>query len=396
VTLPVPARVRRYAGAGATLPAYLIDLADLRAHVRAIRAALPDQVELWYAAKANPEAPVLRALARLVDGVEVASGGELRHVRAALPDTPLAFGGPGKTPAELAAGLAAGVTRFHVESEHELRLLAHAAARTGQQAELLLRVNLPVQLGTVVLSMGGRPAPFGLDPAAAEACRAILASTPMLRLRGVHAHLASGLDAAGQLDLAGEVLAWAAAWWERGAGKGTDGPLEVNLGGGMAVDYQQPTRRFDWSAYGAGLTRLAGRYPGTVLRIEPGRSVTAYCGWYLTRVLDVKHSHGSAFAVLAGGTHHLRTPAAKGHDQPCAVLPVPGWPWPWPRPEVRAEPVTMVGQLCTPKDVLARAVPVDRIRAGDVVAFGLAGGYGWNISHHDFLMHPPPAFHYLP
>jgi diaminopimelate decarboxylase len=346
---------------------------------------------------------VLRALAGQVHGVEVASGGELRHVRAVLADTPLAFGGPGKTPAELAAGLAAGVARFHVESEQELRLLAHAAARTGRRAELLLRVNLPISPGAAVLSMGGRPSPFGLDPAGAEACRSILAGTPALRLRGVHAHLASGLDAAGQLARAGQVLAWAAAWWAEGAGQRAGGgagpgagPLEVNLGGGMAVDYRRPGQRFDWAAYGAGLARLAGEHPGTVLRIEPGRSVTAYCGWYLTRVLDVKRSHGTAFAVLTGGTQHLRTPAAKGHDQPCAVLPVPGWPWPWPRPEVRAEPVTLVGQLCTPKDVLARAVPVDRIRVGDVVAFGMAGGYGWNISHHDFLMHPPPAFHYLP
>jgi hypothetical protein len=60
--------------------------------------------------------------------------------------------------------------------------------------------------------------------------------------------------------------------------------------------------------------------PGETLRIEPGRSVTAYCGWYVTRVLDVKRSHGKAFGVLAGGTHQLRTPAAKGHNRPFAVL----------------------------------------------------------------------------
>ena len=123
--------------------------------------------------------------------------------------------------------------------------------------------------------------------------------------------------------------------------------------------------------------------------------MTAYCGWYVTRVLDVKRSHGKAFAVVAGGTHHLRTPAAKGHDQPFTVLPVAGWPHGWPRPAAAAEPVTIVGQLCTPKDVLAREVPVPRLRAADLVAFGLAGAYAWNISHHDFLMHPRPGFHYV-
>jgi diaminopimelate decarboxylase len=132
---------------------------------------------------------------------------------------------------------------------------------------------------------------------------------------------------------------------------------------------------------------------------RPGRAVTAYCGWYLTRVLDVKHSHGEAFAVVAGGTHHLRTPAAKGHDQPFAVIGVDEWAPAWPRPGVRGEAVTIAGKLCTPKDVLARRVRVGRLRAlriGDLVAFGLAGAYAWNISHHGFRMHPPPAFHYLP
>ena len=112
-------------------------------------------------------------------------------------------------------------------------------------------------------------------------------------------------------------------------------------------------------------------------------------------MLDLKRSHGKAFAVVAGGTHHLRTPAAKGHDQPFTVLPVSGWAHDWPRPVLDGEPVTIVGQLCTPKDVLARDVPVAQLRAGDLVAFGLAGAYSWNISHHGFLMHPEPGFHYV-
>jgi diaminopimelate decarboxylase len=112
-------------------------------------------------------------------------------------------------------------------------------------------------------------------------------------------------------------------------------------------------------------------------------------------VLDVKHSHGEAFAVIAGGTHHLRTPAAKGHNQPFAVIPVTAWAPDLPRPAIAAERVTIAGQLCTPKDILARQIFVTGLRAGDLVIFGMAGAYAWNISHHDFLMHPPPSFHYL-
>ncbi|EXU68436.1 decarboxylase [Streptomyces sp. PRh5] len=397
---------------GDDLPAYVYDLAALRAHARAVRDALPPGLELYYAAKANPAPAVLRALAPHVTGYEVASGGEVEHVRAAVPGAPLAFGGPGKTEGELRRALTLGVERFHVESEQELRLLAGAAEEAGTDTvDVLLRVNLPLdgdELGSggplgaaldgAALAMGGRPSPFGLDPEAVERCLPLLspggaggAGGP-LRLRGIHAHLASGLDAPTQVAVAAAIADWARKLSERHG----LGITEVNVGGGMGVDYAHPDRRFDWAAYGRGMADLALRHPGLTLRIEPGRALTVYCGWYVTEVLDIKHSGGEAFAVVRGGTHHIRTPATKQHDQPFQVLPTDtGWTRPWPRPALRDEPVTLVGQLCTPKDVLAARIPVAELRVGDRVAFAMAGAYAWNISHHDFLMHPRPGFHYL-
>ncbi|MGW2425409.1 type III PLP-dependent enzyme [Streptomyces sp. NPDC001709] len=371
------------------LPAYVYDLPDLRAHVQAIRAALPERVELLYAAKANSDPRILRTLAGHVDGFEVASGGELGHVRGLVPDAPIAFGGPGKTPDELTCALDAGVERLHIESAHELRLLTTLLG--DRSADALLRVNLPVDVGRAALAMGGHPSPFGMDPAQLDGCLELIASDPRIRLRGLHLHLASGLTAPAQLALIDEALTWAEDWAHR---RGTD-LTEVNAGGGMGVDYAHPHERFDWPAFGAGLVRILARHPHLTLRIEPGRSVTAYCGWYVTRVLDIKFSRGEAFAVLRGGTHHLRTPAAKQHDQPFEVIPDDVWPLPWDRPEARDEPVTLVGQLCTPKDVLARRVTVRRLRVGDRIAFAMAGAYAWNISHHAFLMHPHPAFRHV-
>ncbi|MEU9132700.1 type III PLP-dependent enzyme [Kitasatospora sp. NPDC048540] len=397
--MTVTAPVRRLAAALAPddLPAYLYDLAALRAHAAAVRAALPARVELYYAAKANPEPPVLAALRGAVDGYEVASGGEAAHVAAVVPGARLAFGGPGKTPAEIAAAVRAGVHRWHLESEQELHLLADALAdHPDAGADVLLRANLPLDPGaldSVALTMGGRPTPFGLDPDRVEHCVRLLAG-PLgrrIRLRGIHAHLASGLSADRQTALAGHIVDWSAGLARR-HGLALD---EVNVGGGMAVDYADPGARFDWTAFGTGLAKLLDRHPGLTLRIEPGRALTAYCGWYATQVLDVKHSHGEDFAVVRGGTHHLRTPATRGHDQPFEVLPVEHWPHPWPRPAARTGRATLAGQLCTPKDVLAHRAPAPGLRAGDRVLFAMAGAYAWNISHHDFLMHPRPGFHHL-
>lgn len=396
-------RVLRYVDGldSAELPAYVYDLSALRTHTAAVRAALPERVELYYAAKANPDPAVLTALRGAVDGYEVSSGGELTHVRAAVPDAALAFGGPGKTSDEIAVALRLGVRRWHVESEHELRQVAAAAAAatataTASRVNVLLRVNLPVDGGvleSVALAMGGRPTPFGLDPSQVPECLRLLAASEFsrLRLRGIHAHLASGLSASEHLAVVERVVRWST---DLAAHHGIR-LEEVNVGGGMAVDYEAPERRFDWDAYGVGLRRILESHPDLTLRIEPGRALTVYCGWYVTEVLDVKHSHGEDFAVVRGGTHHLRTPATRGHSQPFVVRPTEQWPHPWARPAVAAARVTVAGQLCTPKDVLANQTPVERLRAGDRVAFAMAGAYAWNISHHEFLMHPHPTFHHL-
>jgi diaminopimelate decarboxylase len=157
------------------------------------------------------------------------------------------------------------------------------------------------------------------------------------------------------------------------------------------VDYSIPEARFDWTAYGSGLTARNRAEPsaGVQLRIEPGRAITVYCGYYVTDVLDVKWTRGKAYVILRGGTHHIRTPATKGHSQPFTVVHCPGG-----GPEISSDSATLVGQLCTPKDLLAQGA-VENLRVGDLVAFSMAGAYAWNISHHDFLMHPQPTFHYL-
>ncbi|WP_422733200.1 alanine racemase [Micromonospora sp. WMMD558] len=361
-----------------TRPVYVHDLDGLAAHVRSVRAALPRRVELLYAVKANPDPGVLRTLAPVVDGFETASRGELRRMAEVLPGlVPAAYAGPGKTDEDLAAALAAGVDRVHVESPAELRRLGALAAAAGTSARVLLRVNLPVAAPGASLVMGGGPSPFGMDPADAVEC--VRRPPTGVEVRGVHAHLASGLDAALAGAVAAAVVRWSVA--EVGA-------AEVDVGGGMAVDYADPAARFDWVGYSRALADVLDAHPRLRLRVEPGRSVTAYCGAYLAEVVDVKRSHGEWFVVVEGGTHHLRTPAAKGHPQPFTVhrrRDADG-------ARTDGGPVTVVGQLCTPRDVLSRSTTAGPIGVGDVLVFAMAGAYAWNISHRDFLLHEPPEF----
>lgn len=153
----------------------------------------------------------------------------------------------------------------------------------------------------------------------------------------------------------------------------------------MGVNYLQPAQ-FDWPQLCRHLAqRLAADPQAPRLRFEPGRFVSAFCGYYVMQVLDLKHSHGKGFAVCRGGTHQFRLPAAQAHDHPVLHLPTAASAAP------AASEWTIVGQLCTPKDVLARDVKLPGLAIGDLLLLPLAGAYGFNISHADFLCHPRPA-----
>jgi len=372
--------------------AYVYDRGALRREAAGIRAALPPGVTLLYAVKANGHPDVLAALATEVDGYEVASGGELAAARIARAGvgaaTEIVFSGPAKTDSELEAAVDAEAT-VHAESLLELRRLAVAAEAAGARARVALRVNradvtLPGQL-----QMSGVATPFGLDEAqlteAVELCREL----PALRLIGFHLHAVSNnLDAAAHADFVADAVRWSV----QAASKQSVSLEYVNVGGGFGVDYAG-AQRFDLAALGRGLSRAVAALPeGARLVLEPGRLLTAAAGWYAAEVLDLKRNHGRWFAVLRGGTHHFRLPAAWGYSHPCTVVTVDEWARAYQRPEVTDVPVDVVGELCTPKDVLARDQQVHRLRVGDLLVFGNTGAYGWEISHHDFLHHDPPLF----
>ncbi|WP_426701705.1 type III PLP-dependent enzyme [Rhodanobacter sp. Col0626] len=366
--------------------AYLYDLQALRNHAAQMRQCLPEGCELFYAAKANAEGPLLQTLAPWFDGFEAASGGELQWLHRQQPGRPLLFGGPGKLDSELALAASLPECAIHVESLGELARLSRIAGRAGRQTPVFLRMNIALEgIGTTRLMMGNAPSPFGMDEQDLPQAIAQLRQSPSLRLQGFHFHLMSHQhDVELQLTLVRayleRVLSWRSTY-----------QLDItvlNAGGGFGVNYADPAASFDWPRFCAGLRQL--RHDDIRLRFEPGRYVSASCGYYVMEVLDIKRSHGAYFAIARGGTHHFRTPAAQGHDHPFFVRRGQK------RPLIEGQRVTLVGQLCTPKDVLARAQPIAALAPGDHLVFPLAGAYAWNISHQQFLMHPPPRMIFLP
>jgi diaminopimelate decarboxylase len=398
LSAPLPDRVRA-AILGTRRPrcVYVYDRTVLRERAQRLRAALPVGSTLLYAVKANGNPDLLDALAGVVDGFDVASAGEIALARIAKAGWAMVsseggvqeihVSGPAKTDAELALAVEAEAA-VNVESALELTRLAVAAETAGVRVSTTLRVNRRDAALPGTHAMTGHATQFGIDEDSLADVLDLAWHHPALRLVGFSLHAASNnLDAAAHARFVADSVAWSVSAAER------FGVLlrVINVGGGFGVDYATATGGLDLAAFRRDMAGV--QVPdGARLIFEPGRAIAADAGWYAAEVMDLKRNHGRWFAVLRGGTHHFRLPAAWGYSHPFTVLPVDDWPHPYARPEVRDVEVDAVGELCTPRDVLTRGQRVDRLRAGDLLVFGRAGAYGWDISHHDFIRHDPPTF----
>lgn len=369
------------------MAAFFYDLPALAAQGSAMKAALPPGVELYYAIKANSEAAIIDTLAPVVDGLELSSGGEIERACACSTPRPWVLSGPGKLDSDMRAAMTRGVEAFHVESLGEVARLQTIAASLDRVQPVLVRINpsLPEDLSSR-LRMAGTATPFGIDEAQlADAVRAV-DDAPNLALVGFHVHAMSHqkCERRHQRLLASYLERWP-RW--RALARHPEQVIQLNVGGGIGVNYLQPSEQFDWPGLCRALEqRLAAMHEPPLVRFEIGRFLSAFCGYYAIEVIDTKVSHGEGFLVCRGGTHQFRLPAAQGHDHPVIHLPRT------PRRTLGGEsrPWTVVGQLCTPKDVLSRRQELQGVEAGDLLVLPLAGAYAYNISHADFLCHPRP------
>ena len=369
---------------GTPLFVYSADL--IRRRVAQLREAMPSRLRIHYAVKANPYRPILELMRSLVDGFDIASGGELEQVLAAGQDPRVtSFAGPGKRNAELELAVRHGVT-LNLESEREAERALDAGQRLGTTPRLAIRVNPDFELRGSGMKMGGGAKPFGIDqdrvPALAK--RLIGAGAEW---RGLHIFTGSqALDAEAISETQANVLELAA----RLAGEiGTPLP-HLNMGGGLGIPYFNGDQPVDARAVGAALAERLADLPdalaGTELAIELGRYLVGEAGVYLARIVDRKESHGQTYLVTDGGLHHQL--AASGNfgtvvrrNYPAAIATRFD-----AAPE---EEASIVGCLCTPLDRLADQGHFPRAEEGDLVAIFCAGAYGASASPATFLGQGP-------
>jgi diaminopimelate decarboxylase len=366
-------------------PFYAYSRSLLRQRLTELRQTLPPKIRLHYAMKANPMPALLGFMVGLVDGIDVASAGELKlALDAGAEPRDISFAGPGKRDTELRQAVAAGVL-VNIESFREVDVLAQASQALGQPARAAVRVNPNFELKSSGMKMGGGPRPFGVD---VEQVPALLANMGRAGLQFEGFHLYPGSQS---LD-AGAICKALQQSFELAVFLAQQAPAAVrvlNLGGGLGVPYFPGDQPLDLHPIADQLESLLQRaqaeLPQATLVLELGRYLVAEAGVYVTRVIDRKLSRDQLYLVVDGGLHHhlalsgnfgqvLRKnyPVVIGNrmDSPAS------------------QQTTVVGPSCTPLDVLAERMLLPEAQTGDLIVVYQSGAYGATVSPQDFLAHP--------
>ena len=365
-------------------PFFAYDRGLLRRRVDELRSTLPAGIRLHYAMKANPMPAVVGLMAQLVDGIDVASAGELKVALDAGADpAEISFAGPGKREAELRQAVASRVL-LNLESMREVRLLKDISAQLGIAAHVAVRVNPDFELKGSGMKMGGGPKQFGVD---VEHVPAMLDAVAAAGLEFEGFHLFAGsqnlrAEAICEAQLKSYELAL------RLSAHRPEAVRSLNLGGGFGIPYFPGEQRLDLAPIADNLQRLRERaardLPAATIVLELGRYLVGEAGVYVTRILDRKESRGKVFLVTDGGlNHHLSASGNFGQvirkNYPVAIGNRQG--------DAALEEATVVGPLCTPLDLLADRMTLPVAQAGDLVVVFQSGAYGASASPQAFLGH---------
>ena len=348
-------------------PCFIYSRATLERHLRVYQEAMADLPHLiCFAVKANSNLAVLSVLGRMGAGFDIVSGGELERVIAAGGDPgKVIFSGLGKSTAEIEQALHAGIRCFNVESEAELTRINEIALAHGTQAPVSIRVNPDVDAGThPYISTGLKENKFGIasEPALDVYRRA--AAMEGISIMGIDCHIGSQLTSIEPfLDAIDRLLRMT----DQLAGEGIS-ISHFDMGGGLGVTYggEQPPHPSELIA------AVKGRFSerNMTLMVEPGRSIAANAGIFVTRVEYLKYNDHKNFAIVDGAMNDLLRPALYGAWQ--EIVPV-----------CRRADSTLVydvvGPVCESADFLGK----DRelaLAAGDLLAVRSAGAYGFVMS----------------
>ena len=349
-------------------PFYYYDTRILRQTLEVIRQETNkmERAVVHYAIKANANPQVLRTIREYGLGADCVSGGEIKAaLQAGFSPDKIVFAGVGKADWEINLGLEHGIFCFNVESIPELEIINELAAAKSVVANVEFRVNPDVKAHTHAnITTGLAENKFGIALGDIEKVIVLAQQMEHVKFIGLHFHIGSQIlnmnDFAALCNRVNELL----EQFEKHHIKVEN----INVGGGLGVDYQHPNRQAipDFQDYFKTINSLIRRREGQVLHFEPGRSVVAQCGSLISKVLYVKQGTNKQFAILDAGMTDLIRPALYQAYHKIENI----------SSELPMETYDVVGPICESSDVFGKAVDLNQTKRGDYIAIRSAGAYG--------------------
>ena len=351
-------------------PFYYYDTALLRQTIKTItdEVAKHEGYHIHYAVKACANPKVLRIIADSGLGADCVSGGEIQAcIDAGFPANTIVYAGVGKADWEIELGLNVGIQYFNVESVAELKVIEEIAARMNKTANVSFRINPDVGAHTHAnITTGLSENKFGIAMQDMERVILMAKEMPHIEFVGLHFHIGSQIlemDDFQALSLRINEL-------QDRLEKNGIGPVKnINVGGGLGIDYQEPDAHpvpgfgkfFDTYAQNLKLR------PGQQLHFELGRSIVGQCGSLIAKCLYVKQATHRQFVILDAGMTDLIRPALYDAHHHIENLT---------SQEANTQIYDVVGPICESSDVFQRDCTLPVTHRGDLIALRSAGAYG--------------------
>ncbi|MDL2213015.1 diaminopimelate decarboxylase [Bacteroides sp. OttesenSCG-928-E20] len=319
-----------------------------------------------YAVKANANPEILSIIREAGLGTDCVSGGEIQaSIKAGVPAGKIVFAGVGKADWEINLGLKHNIFCFNVESVPELEVINELAAAQGKTARVAFRINPDVGAHThAKITTGLAENKFGINMEDMEEVVEVALSMTNVKFVGLHFHIGSQiLDMTDFVALCNRVNDLQERLYKRQI------IVEhINVGGGLGIDYKHPNRQPipNFAGYFAVWTQHLRLHPHQTLHFELGRSITGQCGSLISKVLYVKKGTNKQFAILDAGMTELIRPALYQAYHKIENI----------TSEEPVESYDVVGPICESSDVFGKAIDLNKVKRGDLIALRSAGAYG--------------------
>lgn len=350
-------------------PFYYYDTNLLRQTLKEISTNMDSCMHVHYAVKACANPKVLAIIAEEGFGADCVSGGEIKAaLQAGFPADKIVYAGVGKSDWEIELGLDADIFAFNVESIPELEIINQLATLKGKKARIALRINPNVGAHTHAnITTGLAENKFGIDMQDMEHVISVANGMEAIEFIGLHFHIGSQIlemeDFTALSRRVNEIQ-------DRLEAAGISTVSDINVGGGLGIDYQHPDHNLipDFTSYFNTYRKNLRLRPGQQLHFELGRAIVGQCGTLLARVLYIKSNPIKNFCIVDAGMTDLIRPALYDAYHHIENLTA----------ETPNDFVTydVVGPICESSDVFIKNYGMPRTKRGDLIAFRSAGAYG--------------------